>query len=496
VAAGGGGTVFAVNTDSIGFTNLYSFAGSSDGATPESTLILSGNTLYGTADLGGNSGHGTVFALSLPVVAPSLHIALSSSLGLTTNASGIFVVSSNYPVGSNPQSVAAFTNVNGKVDLACANFSGNSLTLLTNNGSSIFSSNATITGFNNPYWVVAADVNGDSKMDLVVANNGNSTLTLLTNDGSGGFDFDTTLNTGAYVVGVGAADLNNDGKVDLFCANADGFTLYVFINNGNSSFTSSTHNVGNYPRSVIAADVNGDGYLDLICADSAVPGKVSVLINNGNGSFPGSSANYNTSGNQPNSVAAADVNGDGKVDLIAVNSGGNTFSVLTNDGSGGFVLSLLQVEGNSPQSVAAFTNADGKLNLAFANSSDNSITVLTNNGNSGFSPACTNYLGSGSSPSFVTETDVNGDGWLDLISANPGSNTLSVLINSPSVRTNTVNGVVLSWPSPSTGFVLQQNSNLSTTNWTNSTFLINDNGTTKSASNSPATGNLFFRLKQ
>ena len=58
----GYGTVFAVNTNGTGFTNLYSFTNGSDGAYPYAGLILSGNTLYGTADGGGSSGNGTVFA--------------------------------------------------------------------------------------------------------------------------------------------------------------------------------------------------------------------------------------------------------------------------------------------------------------------------------------------------------------------------------------------------------------------------------------------------
>jgi uncharacterized repeat protein (TIGR03803 family) len=60
----GQGTVFAVNTDGSGFTNLHDFAGASDGADPEAGLILSGNTLYGTAYFGGSGGYGTVFALN------------------------------------------------------------------------------------------------------------------------------------------------------------------------------------------------------------------------------------------------------------------------------------------------------------------------------------------------------------------------------------------------------------------------------------------------
>jgi uncharacterized repeat protein (TIGR03803 family) len=60
----GGGTVFAVNTDGTGFTNLHTFTGGSDGANPSASLVLSGNTLYGTAVLGGTNGSGTVFALN------------------------------------------------------------------------------------------------------------------------------------------------------------------------------------------------------------------------------------------------------------------------------------------------------------------------------------------------------------------------------------------------------------------------------------------------
>src|SRR3989442_559083 len=66
----GPGRVFAVNTDGTDFTSLYSFTGGSDGANPQAGLILSGNTLYGTAFIEGTSGNGTVFSLSLRSVSP------------------------------------------------------------------------------------------------------------------------------------------------------------------------------------------------------------------------------------------------------------------------------------------------------------------------------------------------------------------------------------------------------------------------------------------
>jgi len=110
----GNGTVFAVNTDGTGFTNLHSFTAfsgsvccvNSDGAGPAS-LLLSGNTLYGTAQDGGSSGYGTVFSLSLPVPPPLLTITSAGAnviLTWPTNATG-------FTLQSSPALTATFTNL-------------------------------------------------------------------------------------------------------------------------------------------------------------------------------------------------------------------------------------------------------------------------------------------------------------------------------------------------------------------------------------------------
>ena len=98
----GNGTVFSLNTDGSGFTTLHSFSAlatsftNSDGSDPNG-LVLSGNTLYGTAQEGGSAGSGTVFSLSLGVVtAPLLTIALSGTnvtLTWPTNAAGLVLQS-------------------------------------------------------------------------------------------------------------------------------------------------------------------------------------------------------------------------------------------------------------------------------------------------------------------------------------------------------------------------------------------------------------------
>jgi uncharacterized repeat protein (TIGR03803 family) len=107
----GRGTVFAVNTDGTGFTNLHNFAGSpSDGAYPRAGVIFSGNTLYGTTSEGGSSGRGTIFSLSLGAVsAPQLTIIFSGAnviLTWPTNAAGFTMQSATAITGT-------FTNIPG-----------------------------------------------------------------------------------------------------------------------------------------------------------------------------------------------------------------------------------------------------------------------------------------------------------------------------------------------------------------------------------------------
>src|SRR5579863_3305714 len=195
---------------------------------------------------------------------------------------------------------------------------------------------------------------------------------------------------------------------------------------------------GPYATSVAVADVNGDGKPDLLvanawaCIEGCGKGSVGVLLGNGDGTFQ-TAVTYGSGGLEAISVAVADVNGDGKPDLLVANecAGGNcdAVAVLLGNGDGTFQTAVTYGSGGLEATyvTVADVNGDGKPDLLVANYNSNDVGVLLNNGDGTFQTAVT-YSSGGSNPNSVAVTDVNRDGKLDLLVANDGSNDVGVLL--------------------------------------------------------------------
>ncbi|MFD1875569.1 FG-GAP-like repeat-containing protein [Hymenobacter bucti] len=289
------------------------------------------------------------------------------------------------------------------------------------------------TGGNNPISIAVADVNGDGKPDLFTANNGTGTVGVLLGNGNGTFAATTTYGTGGNnPISIAVADVNGDGKPDLLTANQGSSTVGVLLGNGNGTFQpTATYSTGpsSFPYSIAVADVNGDGKPDLLTTNFILS-TVGVLLGNGNGTFQ-APINYNTGGNSsPYSIAVVDVNSDGKPDLLTANNGNNTVGVLLGNGNGTFqpIVTYGMGANSFPYSIAvADVNGDGKPDLFTANNGNNTVGVLLGNGNGTFQAAVT-YSTSGSNPISIAVADVNGDGKLDLLTTNRNSNTIGVLL--------------------------------------------------------------------
>ena len=382
------------------------------------------------------------------------------SVLLNTTAPGAatpsFAAQQTFGTGSGPRSVTvADVNGDGQPDLIVANEYDNTVSVLLNTtapgaATPSFAAQQTFAPGAVPVSVTAADINGDGKPDLIVANVGDNTVSVLLNTTAPGaatpsFAAQQTFATGALPQSVTTADINGDGQPDLIVANVTANTVSVLLNTtapgaATPSFAAQqTFATGALPYSVTAADVNGDGQPDLIVANGN-GNTVSVLLNTtAPGATTPSFAAQQTfgTGSGPRSVTVADVNGDGKPDLIVANSNGNTVSVLLNTTAPGatpsFAAQQTFATGSNPQSVtAADVNGDGQPDLIVANISGNTVSVLLNTTAPGATTpsfAAQQTFATGSQPLSVTATDMNGDGKPDLIAANYGSSTVSVLLN-------------------------------------------------------------------
>ena len=245
-----------------------------------------------------------------------------------------------------------------------------------------------------------------------------------------------TVPTSPTAIAVG--DFNGDGKLDMAVTSWDDNStdsfVTVLLGNGDGTFMPGvSYFTGNggagsiyggaEPYSIVVADMNGDGKLDLVTANAGSL-TVSVLLGNGDGTFQPAILNRNIGATDgaPYSMAIGDFNGDGKLDVVLAQEFQGEVSVMLGNGDGTFSNAVNYAVGTNPVFVAIGDfNHDGKLDLAVANrgpgfTSRSTVSILLGNGDGTFQPAV-NYA-AGVAPFSLAVGDFNRDGKLDLVVVN------------------------------------------------------------------------------
>ena len=250
------------------------------------------------------------------------------------------------------------------------------VTYLGGNGDGSFRLPKTYAAAPDLFDIVAADLNGDAKPDLVTGGFGApylpKTLTVLLGNGDGSFQPHTDYRVTSVPAHLAVADLNHDGFPDIAAADFGGDVVDILLNHGDGTFEPGLTAQGsdatfNNLYGVAVGDLDGDGIPDLVAANllGGATGDISIMLGNGDGTFQ-PATHLADGGMGTYSLAVADLNGDGKQDLVVVNIKDDSLSILLGNGDGTFQQAVNYPVGTSPAGVVTTCNtlSGGTLDLA------------------------------------------------------------------------------------------------------------------------------------
>ncbi|WP_276483153.1 FG-GAP-like repeat-containing protein [Paraflavitalea pollutisoli] len=418
------------------------------GTLPATVVSASPLSLTVTVPAGATTQPITVLVNGLSTYSAQSFITTYTAIG-STIGSNMFRPAINLSGGGDVST--ADLDGDGYTDLFYTRFSFDEVRILHNTGNGFgFSYQESVWGgTTNPLGVKAADVNGDGLPELLVLSYMYDCVNIFKNNSTPG-----TINLQWPPVTLAATDgcrdfaigdLDNDGKPDIVITNQNAHTISIFRNTstgGNISFSTKIDLATTAgPEGVAIGDLDGDGKREIVVAGNSAMGGISLFRNQ---STPGTLAfdakQDLAAGSWPWDVEIADVDGDGKPDLLASNTSSSTISVFRNTSTGAISLAnrVDLATGGSPRGMTvADINGDGKPELLTANwFIDATVAILGNKSSAGtiaFDPFVTYTTNTGCGE--VVVADLNRDGAPDIVTANSQSNSLSYLHNIHQVNT-------------------------------------------------------------
>jgi hypothetical protein len=329
---------------------------------------------------------------------------------------------------------AADLDGDGDIDVLGAARFGGEISWWENDGSQSFGEHTIANDLVDPYGVYATDVDGDGDMDVLGASRNRAEVAWWENSGSGAFSKHVLANDFTGSLRVHAADFDTDGDQDIL-AISYGDLLAWWENTmphqmvSFGSARSLTSNAAGH-KTVHAADVDGDGDLDILSASSPndnVDEKIAWYENSsGDGSAWAGRIIY--SGNQnDSSVYAADLDSDGDLDVLSTSIDDDRVSWYENDGASppSFAHRVIATTANAISVHAADIDNDGDVDVLSASCGNDRVAWYENDGAS--PPGFTSHIivTDADDVRWVYSADVDGDGDIDVLSASPGDDKIA-----------------------------------------------------------------------
>ncbi|MGO9087733.1 MAG: FG-GAP repeat domain-containing protein [Terriglobales bacterium] len=347
--------------------------------------------------------------------------------------SGTFSSQVTYATGNQPWGLVALDlNSDNKVDLAILNLHDATVSVFLGNGDGTFASQITTAFPFGPATILSGDINGDGLPDLILPGNGG--LEVLLNTGNAQFSVSFVSAGVEGISGSAIGDFNGDGRLDVALIDPLSENAVVMLGDDTGGFVTRTTSIYNVPLNTVLAvgDFNNDGKLDLAVGTSTYPSSILILLGLGDGTFQ---PQLNSGFPYVSAIVAADFNNDGYLDIVASDEFRNVVTIMLGNGKGhigGSVDFSLPLSAGVGGAAAADFNGDGKLDVAVvqgqATQGRTSISVLPGNGDGTFQqPITTPAANIGTQ--LMVAADFRGDGNTDIATSFPNFGVgLSVLL--------------------------------------------------------------------